>query len=87
MTKILFGGKGGLVSCISPLVYPSKLIRGNHPNRPKMHKLEKLGLIAEYKKIRRNSGVINVYTFVRLDFEGVEFYAARQYVHLKKEVI
>ena len=74
--------------CISRLVHPSKLIRENHPNRPKTQKLEKLALIAEYKnKIRRNSGVINVYTFLRVYFEGVAFYAARQYVHLKKEVI
>ena len=45
-------------------------------------------LIAEVlKKIQRNSGVNNVYTFFRDDFEGVEFYTARQYVHFTKKVI
>ena len=31
-----------------------------------------------------NSGSSNVYTFVHAYFEGVEFYDARWYVHLKK---
>ena len=45
-------------------------------------------LIAEDEnKTRRNSGVSNVYTFLHADFKGVEFYAVRQYVHLKKEGI
>ena len=35
-------------------------------------------------KIRINSGVSNVYTFLHADFEGVEFYAARRYVHFIK---
>ena len=35
--------------------------------------------------IRRISGVSSVYTFSHADFEGVEFYAARWYVHLTKE--
>ena len=43
-------------------------------------------LIAEDEKtVCRNSGVSNVYIFSHADFEGVEFYAARQYVHLTKE--
>ena len=37
------------------------------------------------KKIRINSGVSNVYTFLHEYFEGVEFCAARQYVHSTKE--
>ena len=32
-----------------------------------------------------NSGVSNVYMFSHADFGGVEFYAARRYVHLTKE--
>ena len=52
-----------------------------------MHKLENLVLTAEVKKtIRRNSGVINVYTFSHADFEGVEFCAARRYVSFPKEI-
>ena len=43
-------------------------------------------LMAEAEKtIRRNSGVSNVYTFSHADFESVEFYAVRRYVHLTKE--
>ena len=38
----------------------------------------------EEKKIRINSGVSNVYTFLHADFEGVKFYATRRYVHLTK---
>ena len=36
--------------------------------------------------ININSGVINVYTVSHADFEGFEFYAARQYVNFKREV-
>ena len=44
-------------------------------------------LIAEgKKKIQRNIGVSNVYILSQADFESVGFYAARQYVHLTKEV-
>ena len=43
-------------------------------------------LIEEYEnKIRRNSGVSNVYTSYHADLEGVEFYAPRRCIHLKKE--
>ena len=43
-------------------------------------------LISESEKtIRRNSAVSNVYTFLHADFEGVEFCAARKYIHLTKE--
>ena len=35
-------------------------------------------------KIRRNSGVSNVYTFSHAYFEGVEFYNARRYVNFTK---
>ena len=55
-------------------------------NRTKKHKLEKLVLIAENEKIRRNSGVSNVYKFLHAYFEGVEFYTTRQYFHSTKEV-
>ena len=56
------------------------MIRANYQNRPKMQKIENLVLIADAKKkILRNSGVSNVYTFSYADFEGVEFYAARKY--------
>ena len=51
-----------------------------------MHKIENLVLIAEDEnKIGRNSGVSNVYTFSHAEFESVEFYAVRQYVHLTKK--
>ena len=60
-------------------------MQDKYPNRPKMHKLEKLALVAEAENIiGRNSGVINVYTFLHADLEGVDFYAARQYVHLQR---
>ena len=43
-------------------------------------------LIVEGKnKIRINSGVSNVCTFLHAYFEGVDFYSARRYVHLEKE--
>ena len=43
-------------------------------------------LIAEEEnKIHINSGVSNVCMFSHADFKGVEFYAARKYVDLKKE--
>ena len=61
-------------------------MRKNYLNRPKTHTLEKLVLVAEDEKtIQINSGVSNVYTFSHADFEGVEFYATRQYVNLTKE--
>ena len=79
-------GKGGLASCIARSIHPSKPIREKYYNRLKSHKIENLVLIADAEKtIQRNSGVSNVYTFSHADFEGVEFYAARRYVHLKKE--
>ena len=54
-------------------------------NRPKMHKLENLVLVAEGEnKIRINSSVCNVYTFSHADFEGVDFHAVRRYFHLTK---
>ena len=53
MPKTHFFGKGGLESCISRFIQPSKPIMENDPNHPKTHKLENLVLIAEYeKKIR-----------------------------------
>ena len=51
-----------------------------------IRKLENLVLIAEAENtIKTNSSKSNVYTFLHADFEGVEFYAARQYVDLKNE--
>ena len=45
-------------------------------------------MIAEAENtIKRNSGVRNVYTFLHTYFEGVEFYAARRYIHFTKEGI
>ena len=86
MPNTLFLGKGGLVSCISRFIHPSKPIREKYTNLPKTHKLENLVLIAEdQNKIQRNSGVSNVHTFSHADFKGVEFYAARKYVNLTKE--
>ena len=74
------------MSCIPRFIHPNKLISEKYPNFPKRHKLDNLVLIVEDEnKIQRNSGVSNVYTFLHADFKGVEFYAARQYVHLKKE--
>ena len=68
-------------------IHPSTPIREKYPNSPKTHKLENLVLIAEdEKKIRRNSGVSNVYTFYHADLEGVGFYTARLCVHFTKEV-
>ena len=75
----------GLGICILRFIHPSKPIRDKYPDFPKTHNIYNLVLIAEAKKrIRRNSGVSNVYTFLHADFEGVEFYTARKYVHLKK---
>ena len=43
-------------------------------------------LIAEDEQTKRkNIGVINVYIFLHLGLEGVEFYAARRYVYLTKD--
>ena len=39
----------------------------------------------EERKIHRNSGVSNVYTFYHADFEGVVFFVTRRYVHLTNE--
>ena len=35
--------------------------------------------------MKRNISVSNMYTFLHADFEGVEFYASRQYVHYPKQ--
>ena len=57
-------------------------------NHTKTHNFKTLLLIAEAEKtIRRNSGGSIVYIFSHADFEGVEFYASRGYVHLTKEVV
>ena len=86
MPKTLCFGKGGLASCIPWFIRPSKPIREKYKNCPKTHKLENLVLIAEEEnKIQINSGVSNVHTFSHACFGGVEFYAARKYVHLTKE--
>ena len=54
-------------------------------NHTKTHKLNELVLIQEDKnKIWINRGVSNVYTSSYSDLEGVGFYAARRYFHLKK---
>ena len=88
MPKTFCFGKGGLATCISRFSCPSKPIRDKYQSRTKTHTLENLVLIADdEKKIQRNSGVSNVYTFSYADFEDVEFYAARGYVHLTKEGI
>ena len=53
-----------------------------------MYKLDKLVLITEAENtIRINRDVSNVYTFLHPYFGGVDFYAARRYVHLTKYVI
>ena len=68
----VFGG--GLASCISEFIHPIKLIMEKYSNRVKTNKLNKLVFIAEAKKkIQRNSGVSNVYTFSHAYFEGVKF--------------
>ena len=49
--------------------------------------MESLLLILEAKKtIRTIRSVSSVYTFLHSDFEGVDYYTARQYVHLTREV-
>ena len=64
------------------------MTRWKYPNHLKTHNLKNLVLIAEAEKtISRNGGVSNVYIFSHAHSEGIEFYAARQYVHLKKEGI
>ena len=73
------------MKCILRFIPQSKPRREKYPNSPKTHKLENLVLIAEdEKKIRRNNGVSNVYTFYHADLEGVGFYAARLCVHFTK---
>ena len=53
--------------------------------RLKTHKRQNLVLInQDEKKNRRNSGVIHVYTFLHVDFDGAECYAVRRYVNLTK---
>ena len=85
MSKTLCFGKGGLASCILWFISPSKPIREKYPNHPKTHKLENLLLVAEDENtIQINIGLSNVYTFLHAYFEGVEFYAARLYLHLTK---
>ena len=42
-------------------------------------------IVKEKKKIWRNGGVSNVYTFYHANFKGVEFDTERQYVNLTKE--
>ena len=87
MPKTLCFGKRGLAIRILMLIHPSKLIRQKYKNHPNTHKLENLVLIVEDEtKIRINRGVSNVYMFLHAYSEGVEFYAARQYVHLTKEL-
>ena len=74
MKKSLCFGKDGLVICLSWLIHQNKPIRRKHHSLPKSHKPKNLVLIAEAeKRIRRNSGVISVDTFLHADFEGVEF--------------
>ena len=64
MKKTNFLWKGGLASCISGFIRPSKPIRGEYMNSQKTHKIKNLVLVAEAKNmIRINSGVIHVYTF------------------------
>ena len=85
--KTLFFCKGCLARCVSCFIRLSKLIRYKYPNRPKTHTLENLVLIAEDEnKIRKNSGVSNVYMFLHANFKGAGFYSKRPYVHLINEV-
>jgi hypothetical protein len=47
MPRHLRSGVGGVGSCISRFIHPSKPIRDKYLNRPKGHKLENLTIIAE----------------------------------------
>ena len=86
--KTLCFGERVLSSCISRFIHTSKPVSQKYSNHFKMHKFENLVLIAEgEKKIQRNRCVSNVYKFTNADFESVEFYTARKYIHLKKEGI
>ena len=88
MKKPLFFGKEGLAICISLFIHPSKPIKKKYPKRPKTHDLDNLVLIMKVENtIRINIGASNVYIFLHADFEGIEFYAARRYVHMTKEGI
>ena len=74
------------MSCISRFIHPGKPIREKYQKSPKTHNIVNLVLIAEdEKKTRRNIGVSNVYTFSHAYFDGVGFYASRQYFNLTKE--
>ena len=54
-------------------------------NHTKSYNLDNLLLMAEAKNtISINSVVSNFYKFLHAYFEGVEFYATSQYVHLTK---
>ena len=87
MKKSLCFGEGGLASCTSWFIRPSKHIREKYLNCPKTHTIESFVLIAEAKNtIRRISSGSSVYRFLHADFEGVEFYPARRYVSLTKEI-
>jgi hypothetical protein len=86
MPQRLRVGVGGVGSCISRFIHPSKPIRDKYVNRPKGHKLENLTVIAEgLKTVRRGGGPTNVFIFSHGDFPDVEFYAARRYLHITEE--
>ena len=86
MPKTIWFVTGGIDIFISWFIHPSKLIMNKHTTFTKTDNLENLVLIVkDENKTWRNNGVINVYTFSHEDSEGIEFYTARQYVHLTKE--
>ena len=86
MTPRLRFGVGGVVSCMSRFIHPSKPICETYPYRPKAHKLEYLILIEESEiSIRRGGGLAKVYKFLHLNFPDVIFYAAKRYVHMTLE--
>ena len=80
-----FFRKGGLAKMYFTVHSTKYTIREKYPNHSNIHKINNLVLIEEDKdKIKRNISVSNIYTFSHADFEGVEFYASRQYVHYPK---
>jgi hypothetical protein len=86
MPAALRFGVGGVATCISRFVHPSKPIRDKYLNREKGHKLDNLKIIAlQEKVIRRGAPAAKVYIFSHDDFPDQEFYASTRYVHLTQE--
>ena len=81
--KSLRHGVGAQCRVISRLVHPSAHIRAKYINRNKDHKMELVVLIRESAKVFcGGDAAVPVFFFSHPDFDGGEFYAAKQYIHV-----